>query len=344
MKAWTVVRHGAPREALELREAPLPEPGEGELRVRVARTACNYNEIDGCYGRYKTIDPPLPYVLGMEALGTVDAVGPGADAWLGRRVVATATGATGAHAEHAVCNVDMVFDAPPALGDSEAAAFFFPFHVAWVSLFERARLQADETLLVHAGAGGVGSAAIQLGVAAGARVIATAGSPEKLDFCRKLGAEVALDYRATPRFAEAVNTATDGCGADVVCDLVGGDVTQESFRCTATFGRVMMTGFSGGIEAEDEGGITPRPIVMGNFSLGGVLMAYGPSVAIPGGMRINCLPRSLGERVHAELTAWLDAGRIRPVVGREARFGAYPEELERMERRETIGRTILDWS
>ncbi|MCH2173790.1 zinc-binding dehydrogenase [Myxococcota bacterium] len=341
MKAWRVVRHGNPSTALEWLDVEPPEPGPGQIRVRTVATALNYNEVDGCYGRYRTVDPPLPYTLGMEVLGHVEATGPGCETWQGRRVAATASGAFGAHAELVVGDAAMAFESPEGLSDPQAAAFFFPFHVAHVSLFERGHLQAGETLLVHAGAGGVGSAAIQLGAACGARVIATAGSPHKLDACREFGADIAIDYR-TEDFAQRVVDETQGRGVDVVCDLVGGTVTQQSFRCLAPGGRLMMTGFSGGIEAEDEGGLLPRPIIFGNFSVGGVLMAYADK-PLPVGHGVNVWPRSTGDAVQRHLLEWLDAGLIRPVVGRVASSSDLPVELERMEARETVGRTILEW-
>ena len=110
MKAWRVVRKGRPTEALSFDEVDRPEPGPGQIRARVATTVCNLNEVDGCYGRYKTVDPPLPYTLGMEAVGVVDAVGEGAEAWMGRRVMLTGAGATGAHAEWVVGDVAMAFE------------------------------------------------------------------------------------------------------------------------------------------------------------------------------------------------------------------------------------------
>jgi NADPH:quinone reductase len=340
VKAWRVVRHGRPSVALALCDVDAPEPGPGEARVAVSATACNFNEVDGCYGRYRTIDPPLPYTLGMEVVGTVDAVGAGAERWLGRRVTGCAVGATGAHAEHVRIDPAMAFDAPEKLDDLHAAAFYFPFHVASLALFERARLAPGEWLLVNAAAGGVGSAAVQLGVAAGARVIAAAGSPEKLALCRELGAEVALDTRAEG-FAEGVLTATGGRGVDVACDLVGGAATATIAPLMARGGRLVMAGFSGDIAAEDAPGLTPRALLFGNFSLGGVMLAYhgdGPKI---GGT--NLLPRALGDAVQARLVRWLEEGRIRPIVGRTASWRDLPAELERLESRATTGRTVLDW-
>ena len=340
IRAWRVVRHGRPSEALELQQVPEPAPGPGQARVRVRASVCNYNEVDGCYGRYRTIDPPLPYTLGMECAGVVDAVGAGAERWLGRRVSACAIGATGAHAECALVDPAMTFDAPDALDDVAACAFFFPFHVAWLALFERGALRPGEWLLVHAGAGGVGSAAVQLGVAHGARVIATAGSAEKLAFCRGLGAEAAIDYRSGD-LAAALLDATQGAGVDVVCDLVGGDTTLATMPAMARGGRLVMAGFSGGIEAEDQARITPRAILFGNFSLGGVMLAYRDGATKLG--PVNLLPRALGEAIQAELVQLLSAGAIRPIVGRVAPYTELPAELERLESRATIGRSVLDW-
>ena len=342
MKAWRVVRHGRPTEALELKDVERPDPGPGQVRVRVAATACNFNEVDGCYGRYATVDPPLPYTLGMEAVGVVDAVGEGATRWQGRRVMATGVGATGAHAEYVLGGQEMLFDCPDMLDDVAGAAFYFPFHVAYVSLIERGRLARGETVLVHAGAGGVGSAAIQLARAHGARVIATAGGSAKLELCAKLGADVTIDYRSED-FVAAVRETTQGRGVDVACDLVGGEITNRTMGCMAYGGRLMMTGFSGGIEAEDEAGLLPRPMLFGNFSVGGVLMTYGDPARYAG-LGLNVVPRERGEAIHAALLRLLEEGAIGPVVGRRVGFEALPVELERMERRETMGRTILDWS
>jgi NADPH2:quinone reductase len=193
MKAWRVHRHGRPTQALRLDDLAKPEPGPGQVRVRVAATVLNFNDIDGCHGRYATVSPPLPYTAGMELTGAVDAAGPGAEHWVGRRVVACPEGAYGGYAEWAVAPADMVFDAPESLDDREAAAFYYPFHVSHLALHERARLREGETVLVHAGAGGVGSAGVQVAKAAGARVLATAGSAEKVAFCGELGADLAIE-------------------------------------------------------------------------------------------------------------------------------------------------------
>ena len=341
MRSWRVARYGKPSAALELVELPSPEPGPNQVRVRVLKAPANFNDIDACYGRYLTVHPPLPHSLGMEAMGCVEAAGPGAEAWLGKRVIATTEGAQGAYSEEALAPIGMIFEAPASLSDEESAAVFFPFHVAYIALHERAALEAGETLLVHAGAGGVGSAGVQLGVAAGARVFATAGGARKIAFCRELGAELAIDYRSED-FVPAVLEATHGRGVDVLLDLVGGEITQQGFRCMAFNGRYLQAGFSGGIEAEDAG-MVPRPIIFGNFNYMGVLMAYGDAEATRRASGINIVPREVGERVQAHLDELFAEKRIRPIVSERLPFEELPDALELLESRNSIGRVILSW-
>lgn len=342
IRAWRVHRYGEPSTALELDEIADPSAGPDQVVVQTAATPLNYNEVDGCFGRYRTVNPPLPFTLGMEAVGEVVATGDGTRRWLGRRVITTASGAFGAHAQQVVGDVDMTFEAPASLDDMAAAAFFFPFHVAYLALVERGHLEPGQSVLVHAGAGGVGSAAIQLGVALGARVVATAGSPEKLDWCRALGASLAIDYR-TEDVAATVLDATAGKGVDVVCDLVGGETTVRTFPCVARGARYVLAGFSGGIEAEDRG-IVPRPVIFGNFDLCGVLLSYNrrPDL-VKRASGFNLFSRADGDRVQDHLVALLEAGRIRAVVGRTASWRELPTELARLAARTTIGRTVLDW-
>ncbi len=341
MKAWRVHRAGKPSQVLQCDDIAIPEPGPGEIRVRARAAALNYNEVDGCHGRYLTVNPPIPYTLGMEVMGIVDAAGPGAERWVGRRVMACAKGAFGGYAEYVIGDAGMAFDAPAALSDVQAAAFYFPFHLAWLGLHQRGRLHPGETVLVHAGAGGVGSAAIQLAVAAGARVFATAGGPAKTAKCLELGAELAIDYRAGD-FVAAVLKATDRRGVDMVFDGVGGPVTEASVRALALYGRLMMIGFASGIEAEDKGMLTPRPIMFGSISLMGVMLAYTADPAMenpaPG---IHLQPRVLGDRVQRELEKLLAAGAIKPFIGKTVGFDELPDALDNMDLRLTMGRTVV---
>ncbi|HYC22437.1 MAG TPA: NADPH:quinone oxidoreductase family protein [Candidatus Bathyarchaeia archaeon] len=338
-RAWRVKHHGRPVDVLELGEIEVPPPGAGEVRLRVAAVTLNFNDLDGIHGRYRTVAAPLPYTPGMEVLGRVEACGAGAEGWLGRRVVAVPTGAYGGYAEAVLAPTAMAFEMPESLDDARAAAIYFPFHLSWLALHERARLARGETLLVHAAAGGAGSAAVQLGVLAGARVIATAGSADKLRFCRELGADLVVNYREGD-FVAAVLEATDGRGVDVAFDSVGGSVTLETFRCMAFNGRHLIVGFASGIEAEDQG-IIPRPMLFGNFSLVGVCHAYADDPrALKRATGFNFPSHADGERVHGQILDLVERGKLRPIVGREVPFGEIPAALEALEKRATIGRTV----
>ena len=298
----------------------------------------NFNDIDIAYGRFPPFDPEPPYTLGHEVVGIVDAAGAGAEEWLGRRVMAMANGGLGGFAEKVVCPARMVFDAPAALSDAEAAAVFFPFHLAYLALHERAQVTAGETVLIHAGAGGVGSAAIQLAKAAGARVVTTAGGPDKVAFCQALGADVAIDYRSQD-FAEVALEATGGLGVDVIVDLVG--IMEPSWNCIALGGRHCVIGFASGIEQEQ----TPLridPIIYGNFSLTGVLLGYYDRDALElRHTRYRFFPRETGDRVHAHLLAMFAEGTIHPVIGSTFAFGDVPQALRAMEERRTSGRVVV---
>jgi NADPH2:quinone reductase len=341
MKAWRVHQYGVPADALRLDDVAVPEPGPGEVRVRVEATTLNFNDLDGIRGRYATVRVEPPYVPGMEVLGTVDAAGDGAADWIGRRVVAIPSGAYGGYSEVAVAPTAMSFEMPASVPLPDAAAIYMPFHLAWLAVHERARLQAGETMLVHAGAGGGGSAAIQLGVQAGARVIAVAGGPRKTAFCRELGAARVVDHQRED-FVEVALAETAGRGVDVAFDSVGGDTTTRTFRCMGFNGRHLLVGFASGIEQEDEG-IVPRPVLFGNFSLVGVCHAYidDPIAfkAMTGGF--NFPAHRDGVELHRRLLELLARGEIRPIVDREVAFAELPAGLEAMARRETIGRVVV---
>jgi NADPH2:quinone reductase len=336
-QAWQVVRYGKPSEALELTTISRPVPGPREVLVRVATSVLNYNEVDGCRGRYLTINPPIPYTLGMEFVGEVIGVGEGAEEWLGHRVMGTATGGFGAHAQEVVGSVDMAFDVPDELSDVDAAGFYYPFHLSYLGLHERGRLQPGETVLIHAAAGGVGSAAVQLAVAAGARVIATAGSESKLEFVRSLGADVVINYRNG--FADAVLEATGGRGVDVCFDGVGGDVMMESLTCLARNGRHLVIGFASGIEAEEIPMVNGRALCFGNFSLVGVILAYGDRPESYRGF--NPTPYSVAKGIHEKLVALYREGKIKTLVSKTVPFEKLPYAMDEMEERNTVGRIVV---
>ncbi len=341
MKALQVIRHARPTQALELRDVDRPEPAPGQVRVRVEAASLNFNDVDRCYGRRVTYLPPLPFTLGMDVCGEVEAAGDGAEGWVGRRVVALTAMATGGLAELAIAPVDGVFEAPPTASAAEATTFLIPYHTMHLGLFRRARLAAGETLLVHAGASGVGMAAIQLGVARGARVFATAGGPEKTALCRELGADVAIDYK-TEDFTERVLELTNERGVDVVCDLVAGPTTAKSWTCTAREGRYLAAGFSDDPE-NGQTGVPLRPLATANIEIVGVMLGYVS--ALPPGLRragFNPFPREVGDAAHAELLRWWEEKKIRPLLRRTVALGEVASALEDHEARRTTGRTAVE--
>ncbi len=348
MRAWQVMAYGRPSEALELRDVPEPVPAAGEILVRTTASVLNYNEVDGCRGRYLTINPPLPYTLGMECVGEVVGAGPGAESWIGKRVTVSGRGAIGAHADLVVGTTAMAFEAPAQLSDVEAAAFFYPFHLAHLGLHERGRLARGETVLVHAAAGGVGSAAVQLAVAAGARVIATVGDNEKVPLVKGLGVDTVINYRSED-FVTSVLDATFGAGVDICFDGVGGDTMMESLRCLSRGGRHLCVGFASGIEAEEVPMVSGRALCFGNFDLVGVILAYVEEAALPhvGNFvpvpvpRFNPPSADVGRQVQAHLLELLAAGSIRPVVGAVVSFDGLAKALDEMESRKTVGRTVV---
>ena len=288
MRALQVTRHGEPTEVLEVRQVDEPAPGPGEVRIRAAAAALNHNDLARCRGTLVSVAKEPPFTLGMDLCGTVDATGPGAEEWLGRRVVAIAKDALGGIAESVIAPVGGVFDAPPnsSTTSTPRRSCCRSTPPTWRCSAE-AELRSGETLLVTAAASGLGTAAVQLGVSAGARVIAAVGSAGKAEVCRELGADevVVLDE---VDLADAVLDLTDERGADVVCDLVGGDLVAPSWRCTAREGRYLAVGFTD----DDQNGMTGRPVRMasvGNFSIVGVMCAWVDDVD-PGMRRFGFNP------------------------------------------------------
>src|SRR3954454_7446225 len=220
MRAWRTHEYGRPTEVLQLDIIDVPRPEAGEVRVRVQAIPFNLNDLERITGGNMMVRPELPYSPGMEVMGIVDACGAGAEEWLGKRGVATTKGAHGGFAEFAICPTVSMFEMPESIPLPDAAALFFPFHLAWLGLFDRAELRAGETVLIHAAAGGSGSAAIQLAEHAGARVFATAVTDAKVQLCKDLGADVAINY-SDPDFAPVVLAETANRGVDVVFDIVG---------------------------------------------------------------------------------------------------------------------------
>jgi NADPH:quinone reductase len=343
MRAWRTHEYGQPQDVLKLDEVEIPEPGEGELRVRALGIPLNLNDLERITGGNMMVRPELPYSPGMEVMGVVDACGPGTESLQGKRMVATTRMAHGGFAEYSICPAVSAFEMPDDIPLPDAAALFFPFHLAWLGLFDRADLQAGETVLVHAAAGGAGSAAVQLAVDAGARVVATVGSEDKVQLCRDLGAETVINYR-TEDFAKIVMEQTSNQGVEVVFDNVGEAVMADSMNCLAYNGRYVMMGFASNKVVADEKFLVPRRIAAGNFKLCGVLLSYADaerSTMVKQAMGWNFPSNELGAEINRQIIDRVRAKRIRPVVGRVVTFDEVPSAVEAMANRETVGRTIV---
>jgi len=321
MHAWRAHEYGPP-EVLRWEELPEPPLSEGQLRVRVAAAAVNFPDALLIAGTYQ-IKPEPPFIPGMEVAGVVvESRAAGFPVGAG---VALLLQATGGYATHVVAHASQAFLVPEDMSFEDAAALTVTYQTSWFALHRRARMAAGETLLVHAGAGGVGSAAIQLGKAAGARVIATAGGAAKVDVCRKLGADVAVDYTSED-FVEVVKRETGGRGADVVYDPVGGDVFDRSTKCIAFEGRIVVIGFTSG----------RFPTARANHLL---VKNYGV-LGLHWGLYRMHDPQSMVD-CQRELYRLYGEGKIRPLLGERAAMSDAPAALARVAGRGSVGKVVL---
>lgn len=343
MRAWRTQEYGHPLEVLKMEELPRPIPGPGQLLVKVQGIPLNLNDLERIKGGNMMVQPELPYSPGMEVLGIVEAVGEGVDAsHVGRRVAAIPDGAHGGYAQYCCCPQVSAFDVPDDISLPDAAALYFPFHLAWLGLYDRAALTAGESVLIHAGAGGAGSAAIQLAKQAGATVIATAGSDEKMRLCSELGADHVINYSEADFFAETL-AITEGKGVDVVFDTVGEAVMEKSMNAIAYNGRYVMVGFASDKSVADEKFIVPRRLALGNFKLCGVTLAYIDDAVAAGlkqGMGWNFATASLGEKIQHQIIELYRAKKIRAVVGKHIAFEDIPQAITDMGDRKTVGRVV----
>jgi NADPH2:quinone reductase len=323
MRAWQVHELGDPWEVLKLEEVEEPEPGPGEVVVEVEAAALNFFDTLLCRGEYQE-RPELPFTPGGEATGTIIAVGDGVDLEEGLRVIATPFPSGGYAEKVTVPAQGGVFPIPDTMPPEAAAALHVAYQSAFFGLHHRANLSEGETVLVHAGAGGVGSAAIQIARAAGARVISTAGGDEKVEICRKLGAEIAVDYEQE-NFVDAVKEATEGRGADVIFDPVGGDVFDLSRRCVAFEGRIVIVGFTGGRIAD----APTNHLLVKNYSV----------VGLHWGLYNKKSPELITE-THDALIRLYEEGKIDPLIFETVPFEEVPQKLELLSTRKTYGKLI----
>jgi len=323
-RRWLVREHGAPEDVLELHDEGVPSPGPGDVVVDVEACALNFADDLLCRGTYQE-KPPLPFTPGLELAGVVAEAGEGSRHQVGDRVAGSALLPYGGLASRGQARATDVYPLPDGVPAVDAAAMHVTYQTCWFALHRRARLQPNDTLLVHAGAGGVGSAAIQLGKAAGARVIATAGGDEKVALCRQLGADVAVDHR-TDDFVAVVNDLTEGRGADVVLDPVGGETFERSRKCIAWEGRILVVGAASGTYFA----APTNHIMVKNYSVVGVHWA-------------GYLTRNpeLVRGAHDDLMRAYRAGTVKPIVSRIVPLDEARAALVELAQGRTTGKIVV---
>ena len=324
MKAVEIVSPGGP-EVLQAVERPDPVPGTGEVLIQVAAAGVNRPDVMQRRGGYP---PPtgasdLP---GLEVAGTVAAVGPGVDRWkVGDRVCALVAG--GGYASLCVAPAPQCLSVPRSLTLVEAAAIPETYFTVWTNLFDRGRLTEGETALIHGGTSGIGTTAIQLAVARGARVLTTAGSDEKCRAAEQLGASVGINYR-TDDFVAAVRRFTDGLGVDVILDMVGGDYVPRNISVLALEGRLVQIALLSG---SAEGAVDMRRVLQQRLTITGSTLR----------------PRSVEQKGHIadalrrEVWPLLGAGTIRPIIHATFPLSAAAEAHRQMEAGTHIGKFVL---
>jgi NADPH:quinone reductase len=322
MRAWQVERLGEPIDVMSLNEVETPSPAPDEVLVSARAIAINFPDVLLAKGEYQ-VKPELPFTPGLELCGEVVEIGANVSQLkIGDRVIASRIGVL---AEYSVLDARMVFPAPDSLSDEEAAALFIGHQTGYFGLHRRAQLKSGETLLVHAAGGGVGTAAVQLGRAAGARVIGVVGSAAKIEVASRAGADFVID-RSTDDFVAVVNEITRGNGADVIYDPVGGDVFERSTKCIAFEGRIVVVGFASGAIG----------VARANHAL---VKNYG-ILGLHWGLYATKAPQLIAE-AHRELTALADAGEVRPIVGEILRFEQAAEAIQRLAGGDTVGRLVV---
>lgn len=315
MQAWRVHENGEPGEVMRLDEVDRPEPGPGRLLLRVRAANINFPDALLCRGQYQ-IRPPLPFTPGVEICGETED---------GRRVIANPALPHGGLAEYVVADEAALLPAPEALDDAEAAALHIGYQTGFFGLHRRAHLQEGETLLVHAAAGGVGSAAVQLGKAAGARVIGVVGGRQKAAVARELGCDLVIDRR-TDDIVAAVKEATGGRGADVIYDPVGGDAYAKSAKCVAFEGRIVIVGFASGS--------VPAP------ALNHALVKNYSIVGLHWGLYAQKDPASIA-RCHEQLTRLAAEGAIKPLISERVPLKDAAAAVQRVADGTTTGRVVV---
>ncbi len=310
-------------DALQWKEIPTPEPKAGEVRIAIEAASLNFPDLLIVQGKYQ-VKPPLPFVPGAEFAGRVDAVGDGVQHLKVGDAVAAIAG-VGGFGTHAIVDATRVLPLPPGFAISDGAAFAFTYGTSHHALIDRATLKAGETVLVLGAAGGVGSAAVQIAKAAGARVIAAASTDEKCALCKTMGADATLNY-TTQDLRATLKDLTGGKGPDVVYDPVGGDLAEPVFRSIAWRGRYLVVGFAGG-------GIPALP-----WNL--ALLKGASVVGVFWGDYVKREPKASAAAMQ-QLAQWYAQGLIKPVIDCEMPMNELKAAYARMGSRQVMGKLLL---
>jgi len=322
MKAVLCKQYGPP-ESLVVEELPSPQPGPGEVVVRVRAASLNFPDVLIIQNKYQ-FKPPLPFSPGSELSGIVKDVGPGVSGFKpGDHVLAFTT--YGAFAEEVRVEAARLVPMPRGMEFEAAAAFLLAYGTSEHALSDRAALRAGETLLVLGAAGGVGLAAVEIGKAIGARVIACASSEEKLAVCRQHGADATIDY-ARQDLREGIRALTGGTGPDVIYDAVGGPYTEPAFRSIAWRGRHLVVGFAAGE-------IPKLPLNL-------ALLKGASVVGVFWGDFVRREPRQFASTLE-RLGRWYEEGRLHPHISRTFELAQAPEALKLMAARQVTGKVVL---
>lgn len=321
MRAWRLWELGDPAERLRLEEVDDPVVGPGDLVVGVEAVGLSFPDVLMCRGHYQN-RTPIPFTPGGETVGQVLAVGAGVERFApGDRVM----GLGGGLAERVVLRSATVVGVPEGVAPSAAAALPVNYGTTWHALHDRGHLRAGETLLVLGAAGGTGSAAVQLGLAAGARVVAVAGGPDKVAACRALGAHVVLDHRAFAGPDDLVALVRAEGGADVVYDPVGGDLAQSARRCLNWEGRYLVIGFVAGIP---------------DFPLNHVLLKSYDVVGVHWGASLGRDPSSFARQM-GEVLDLASSGLVDPPMWGPSPFERGADALQALADREVLGKAVV---
>lgn len=322
MKAWLCENPVGP-EALAWKDLPTPEPAAGQVRVAIKAASLNFPDLLIVQNKYQ-MKPPLPFVPGSEFAGLVDAVGAGVVNLKPGDPVAAFAG-TGGFATHACVDAQKVLPLPPGFALDDAAAFVLTYGTTHHALLDRAALQPGETVLVLGAAGGVGTAAIQIAKAVGARVIAAASSDAKCALCREIGADETINY-TSGNLREAIKSLTAGRGPDVVYDPVGGDLAEPVFRSIAWRGRYLVVGFA-------QGGIPALPLNL-------ALLKGASIVGVFWGEFARREPKANAQAL-MQLAQWYAQGKVKPVIDQRLPMTALLQAYERMGTRQVRGKLVL---